>query len=492
MEPPSDDVPFRARSRSALCGSSPDSVQPTSTTGTRLAATETQRSPVWRSSQEGPIMKPMRPSRSPRALALLRTITALTASLTLLLPTFALADTNGPLPQGYRDDSLPQLPPAADTQNLTDEADAPETLVDDGYADTDPSALTDFREPLAPYGAWVSDPTYGVVWIPDAAMVGADFAPYQTAGHWALTADDEWIWVSDYDWGYVPFHYGRWVWIGGTGWAWIPGRVYAPAWVVWRVSDVGYIGWAPMPPTYYWVDGFAVSLWAVPPAAFVFCSTSYVFHTHVHSYVVHDHQTVHYAAHHSHVYRAAQPTHSHAAPPAKSYKPATPSLGEAKIPKIATPTERVPVHPKALALANPKSGASGKAPRSSRGADVRPASPSPRAASRAQGALPSPRAQGSRAIPMPAPEARPRQPVLRTPRAPKITPPTRITPAPRAPVTVPRAPVTTPRAPTPQVPVVQAPKAVPHAPAVAPRAPTVAPRVPVKSAPKIVVPKRRK
>src|SRR5439155_27197383 len=83
----------------------------------------------------------------------------------------------------------------------------------DQYSDTDPSALSDFREPLAPYGAWVEDPSYGTVWVPDQAVVGADFAPYQTAGHWALDDNEEWIWVSDYDWGYVPFHYGRWVWV---------------------------------------------------------------------------------------------------------------------------------------------------------------------------------------------------------------------------------------------------------------------------------------
>ena len=89
---------------------------------------------------------------------------------------------------------------------------------------TDPSALSDFREPLSPYGTWVEDPTYGTVWVPSAVVVGADFAPYQTAGHWELSADHDWIWVSDYEWGYVPVHYGRWGWIAGRGWASIFGR----------------------------------------------------------------------------------------------------------------------------------------------------------------------------------------------------------------------------------------------------------------------------
>jgi hypothetical protein len=84
----------------------------------------------------------------------------------------------------------------------------------DDYADTDPSALTDFREPLAPYGQWVQDPTYGTIWVPDSAQVGADFAPYQTAGQWGMTDTGDWIWQSDYAWGYIPFHYGRWVWAG--------------------------------------------------------------------------------------------------------------------------------------------------------------------------------------------------------------------------------------------------------------------------------------
>ena len=34
---------------------------------------------------------------------------------------------------------------------------------DDEYADTDPSALTEFKPALAPYGAWVDDSTYGTI-----------------------------------------------------------------------------------------------------------------------------------------------------------------------------------------------------------------------------------------------------------------------------------------------------------------------------------------
>src|SRR5262249_29344479 len=162
------------------------------------------------------------------------------------------------------------------------------------------------------------------------------------------TEDGDWYWVSDYDWGYIPFHYGRWVWIPGRGWAWIPGRTYAPAWVVWRVGDDGYIGWAAMPPAYYWYGGVAVGVLVVPPAPYVFCSTSYVFNSRVHEYVIRDRTTVSYAASHTHAYVAAHPTvagsgsRAGASPTgsaaggstrsgmgASSYKPASPSLSEA-------------------------------------------------------------------------------------------------------------------------------------------------------------------
>src|SRR5215472_6650962 len=34
----------------------------------------------------------------------------------------------------------------------------------DAYDDNDPSAVTDFKPVLAPYGTWTDDPTYGTVW----------------------------------------------------------------------------------------------------------------------------------------------------------------------------------------------------------------------------------------------------------------------------------------------------------------------------------------
>jgi hypothetical protein len=396
-------------------------------------------------------MVPMRPSKLAALVALLVAVSSSGA---------VLADTSAPLPKGYTSDQLPQLPasqqqPQAQAQPAARPASdttSPASAGTDEYVDTDPSALQDFREPLAPYGAWVEDPTYGTVWVPSATVVGTDFAPYQTAGHWELTADEEWLWVSDYEWGYVPFHYGRWVWISGRGWAWIPGRVYAPAWVVWRVGDGGYIGWAPMPPAYYWYGGVAVSLWVVPPAAYVFCPTAYVFHSHVHHYVVHDHAKVKQIARTTRPYKPASPTaHKPASPsgsPAGSSKSASsgepmgkyrnagsPSLAEAKIPPQARPKSRASHDSKAVSFARrsttPRStasrggsfgfhGAPGRAPTAPPGAVAPGRGPAGTSApSRAPATRSAPSNDGRSA----APAARPAAPS-------RIAPPT-AAPAPR-------------------------------------------------------------
>ena len=99
-----------------------------------------------------------------------------------------------------------------------------------------------FYDELTPYGRWVDYPQYGRVWI--ASQNG--FTPYQTDGHWAFTSYG-WTWVSDYNWGWAPFHYGRWSYDSFYGWFWVPGYEWAPAWVSWR-SGGGYYGWAPLSP----------------------------------------------------------------------------------------------------------------------------------------------------------------------------------------------------------------------------------------------------
>jgi uncharacterized protein DUF6600 len=146
----------------------------------------------------------------------------------------------------------------------------------DAYDDSDPSALTDFRFALDPYGTWANDSAYGTVWTPSADAIGSGFAPYLSSGHWAY--DGDWVWVSDYPWGWVPFHYGRWVLIAGRGWSWIPGRAYRGAWVSWAVDDAfEYVGWAPLAPEFVWVGGAAATWHGVATQSFVYCPRTAVF-----------------------------------------------------------------------------------------------------------------------------------------------------------------------------------------------------------------------
>jgi hypothetical protein len=269
---------------------------------------------------------------------------------------------------GVADPSYPA--PEAEPAPAPEPADVP---------DTDPSALTTFKPTLDPYGRWESDPNYGTVWVPHAEAVGPGFAPYVSRGNWALTADDDWIWVSDYPFGWAVFHYGRWVWISNWGWSWVPGRTYANAWVVWRVPSAGYayVGWAPMPPSWVWVDGYAVSLYYAPPLPFVFCHSSYVFHRHVHSYIVHDRAHVHRIAAHTHIYptpyhaparpqahAAAAPSRApaapgrRAAPPPRSGVPRGPGTAAARVPPSSIPAVRTGPPPSAQRLSGFKRTAS--------------------------------------------------------------------------------------------------------------------------------------
>ncbi|MEB2782584.1 DUF6600 domain-containing protein [Algoriphagus sp. C2-6-M1] len=101
-----------------------------------------------------------------------------------------------------------------------------------------------FYDELMPYGDWVKDGRHGYVWLP---AVYDDFHPYGTNGHWVMTNYGN-TWVSDYDWGWATFHYGRWYFDDNyQSWAWIPDYDWGPAWVDWRTGG-GYYGWAPMGP----------------------------------------------------------------------------------------------------------------------------------------------------------------------------------------------------------------------------------------------------
>jgi len=191
-----------------------------------------------------------------------------------------------PPPAPRQVEAAPQpeaVPPPSPTDELIVGGDNDDETL---YRETDPSALTEFKSTLDPHGTWVDDDTYGTVWVPSTAAVGADFTPYVTAGRW--TYDDGYVWVSDYDWGWAPFHYGRWVYIGGRGWSWIPGRVYRGAWVTWRTgpSGFGYVGWGPMAPSWYWRGGYAYGYSGGYRTPYYFCETRHVFQPQVQTHVV--------------------------------------------------------------------------------------------------------------------------------------------------------------------------------------------------------------
>jgi hypothetical protein len=208
--------------------------------------------------------------------------------------------------------------------------------------DRNPEALTKFRPHLDPYGTWIDDPTYGRVWIPHPNVVGPNFQPYVSNGRWALDESGEWIWVSDYSFGWVVFHYGRWVWVASaSSWAWVPGNQYSPAWVTWRVptgSD-SYVGWAPAPPTFVWFGGFSVWWGYDPYYWWVFCPSPYLFHYHVGHYVVTDPYWQGHAARTTRPYVPASP-HPHSGDRA-AHARRSPSLSAARVPPSAVPAERI-------------------------------------------------------------------------------------------------------------------------------------------------------
>ncbi len=126
-----------------------------------------------------------------------------------------------------------------------------------GYVDFDV-----FYNELSPYGNWFDHPEYGYVWQPRGIQ---NFQPYYTNGYWVMTEYGN-TWVSNYNWGWAPFHYGRWT-MSRIGWVWIPGTQWGPAWVDWRQGN-GYYGWAPMGPNIQ--ININVSRWNTPMDWFVF------------------------------------------------------------------------------------------------------------------------------------------------------------------------------------------------------------------------------
>jgi hypothetical protein len=116
--------------------------------------------------------------------------------------------------------------------------------------------VTYFYDSLAPYGNWVSVPNYGVCWQPTVAVIDNAWRPYSDNGRW-IWSDAGWYWYSYYSWGWAPFHYGRWSSYPGYGWLWVPGTSWGPSWVTWRYTPY-YCGWAPLPPSCGYVNGFGL------------------------------------------------------------------------------------------------------------------------------------------------------------------------------------------------------------------------------------------
>ena len=120
------------------------------------------------------------------------------------------------------------------------------------------------------YGRWVSEPSYGMVWVP---VVAANWAPYHY-GYWNWIGPWGWTWIASEPWGFAPCHYGRWV-HAPYGWAWLPGPrgeprpVYAPAQVAWRgerypktnpdLMHRPHVGWIPLGPNEIYVPPFKAS-----------------------------------------------------------------------------------------------------------------------------------------------------------------------------------------------------------------------------------------
>lgn len=297
------------------------------------------------------------------------------------------ATVNVPVPPGngpavYSTAGTPMLQPAPDARRPLTAAQpplaAPPQAQTPEYEDTDPSALDAFRSELDPYGRWIDDSRYGRVWVPDAGYVGSDFEPYVTHGHWGLDTENNWVWMSDYAFGWVVFHYGRWVWIDSVGWSWVPGRRYAPAWVVWRVptDDYAYVGWAPAPPTYGWFGDGAYWLGFYPPLPFVFCPSYYMFYPHFGAYLVRDRYFAATLVRHSAWYSTG---------PVYGRGYSSPTFASARVPAAGIPSQRVAADPRATSMArvsaNPSMAgrpSAGSVARSSRaGFGSRPASLSP-------------------------------------------------------------------------------------------------------------------
>jgi len=140
----------------------------------------------------------------------------------------------------------------------------------------------DFYDYLAPYGTWIRYRPYGYVWIP--RNMGYRWRPY-THGYW-IWSNYGWTWISDFNWGWAVFHYGRWGFDDRIGWFWVPGTVWGPAWVVWRSNDL-YFGWAPLPPGVDWRWGYGFGgPFDIPDNFWIFVEGPYFLRPGLYSYIL--------------------------------------------------------------------------------------------------------------------------------------------------------------------------------------------------------------
>jgi len=146
-------------------------------------------------------------------------------------------------------------------------------------------SYNDFYGALSPYGRWIDYPAYGRVWICNEA----GFRPYYSGGHWAYTSYG-WTWVSTYNWGWAPFHYGRWFFDPMYGWLWMPGNEWAPAWVSWRQGGDVY-GWAPLHPGINITEGYSYN---APPEEWVFVPHQHITSITINNYYINKTQNVTY------------------------------------------------------------------------------------------------------------------------------------------------------------------------------------------------------
>ena len=133
-----------------------------------------------------------------------------------------------------------------------------------------------FYDRLQSDGQWFNDATYGSVWQPRIASTDQQWRPY-TDGRWVYT-DRGLTWISNENFGWATYHYGRWVRRSEQGWVWVPGSTWAPAWVSWRQSD-DYVGWAPLPPETESEQDVKIEEWAdtyynIGPGSYVFLKTT--------------------------------------------------------------------------------------------------------------------------------------------------------------------------------------------------------------------------